>query len=623
MAEATGPADVVYGDEMSPFRHTPLPDAEEYIRLVSIDSPPSATTVQCRLSTWPLRTAPQFHAISYTWGRTDRNESIELNGTRMLVRGNCADVLRQLCHLRTALYYWIDALCIDQTNVAEKGQQIGLMGSIYQNAQHVLACLGKVKDEDLLGLRVLQRYSERVSYFHKFSKLDDLQTNNDWHCHFADWLRNSFTRADIFLFWMTCDRLIRTDYFARVWTTPEFLIAQGLFLCIGEHLIHWRALYEAAFFLRNHPWSTLLSVCATEGKGLAWYEALSQDERDRCQRNALEAREQSAGFGRFRSIIIQRQGIFDRKVALQKAGELGFPEQFSLSKRLDIVRSKQCSDPRDYIYAMLPFAQGVYARRTFDYRLPLFDLAVEVLGSDGLEDPQRHALWLINLLQLRRHIEDVQNAMRKRSMWPDAPHSARNHAIYGSGHIMFVRVDNVAGRRLAADEELQLGPPFPDGLVRPVISNSSKEQVGIAGANARPGDWVLRLMSLDDVDDEFHPHDLVVRHSGEGRDCVIVSLAHVQRPWDREEWYPRPRNARQTDLTGFWLRFDVADYVTFLASMVYGADEQLSPSELVNAGVCHAPMSSYAELRPEIAPRRRRAGGSADGAGPAEVDRMA
>ncbi|KAF3035694.1 hypothetical protein E8E12_006218 [Didymella heteroderae] len=39
-------------------------------------------------------------------------------------------------------YYWIDAICINQVDQAEKSTQIALMGSIYKNAKRVLAWIG-------------------------------------------------------------------------------------------------------------------------------------------------------------------------------------------------------------------------------------------------------------------------------------------------------------------------------------------------------------------------------------------------------------------------------------------------------------------------------------------------
>jgi hypothetical protein len=42
-------------------------------------------------------------------------------------------------------YIWIDALCIDQTNLSEREAQVSLMGELFRKATTVIAWLG---DED-------------------------------------------------------------------------------------------------------------------------------------------------------------------------------------------------------------------------------------------------------------------------------------------------------------------------------------------------------------------------------------------------------------------------------------------------------------------------------------------
>jgi hypothetical protein len=42
-----------------------------------------------------------------------------------------------------AITLWIDSICIDQTNVAEKNVQVALMGEIYKGADQVVVWLGE------------------------------------------------------------------------------------------------------------------------------------------------------------------------------------------------------------------------------------------------------------------------------------------------------------------------------------------------------------------------------------------------------------------------------------------------------------------------------------------------
>lgn len=41
-------------------------------------------------------------------------------------------------------FYWIDVICIDQTNISERSQQVGQMGRIFSGAFLVYLWLGKM-----------------------------------------------------------------------------------------------------------------------------------------------------------------------------------------------------------------------------------------------------------------------------------------------------------------------------------------------------------------------------------------------------------------------------------------------------------------------------------------------
>jgi hypothetical protein len=46
---------------------------------------------------------------------------------------------------------WVDAICIDQDNFEEKGEQLALMGDIYRKAEYAVAWLGPDSSEENLA----------------------------------------------------------------------------------------------------------------------------------------------------------------------------------------------------------------------------------------------------------------------------------------------------------------------------------------------------------------------------------------------------------------------------------------------------------------------------------------
>ncbi|KAL7905310.1 heterokaryon incompatibility protein domain-containing protein [Trichoderma velutinum] len=89
---------------------------------------------------------PKFEALSYTWGTEKANEAIILNGFPFEVGKNLLDALRFLRRQATSnkerQLFWIDAICINQSDVPERNRQLVVMDQIYFRAGNVVVWLG-------------------------------------------------------------------------------------------------------------------------------------------------------------------------------------------------------------------------------------------------------------------------------------------------------------------------------------------------------------------------------------------------------------------------------------------------------------------------------------------------
>jgi hypothetical protein len=141
--------------------HEPLPTSTPHFRLLEIHQADSQ--IVCELSIWPVAEAPPYCAISYTWGDLASTTSITVNNEEWIVRTNCAYVLRQAFASRSSKYYWIDAICIDQTSTREKNHQVAMMGQLYKRASKVLACVGSHADDSEFLFESLVKYRPSVS----------------------------------------------------------------------------------------------------------------------------------------------------------------------------------------------------------------------------------------------------------------------------------------------------------------------------------------------------------------------------------------------------------------------------------------------------------------------------
>lgn len=99
--------------------------------------------------------APPYSALSYTWGHpyVDFNlaepepvpeitSHIIVNGEVLRVTDNLHSALAYLSTIADFGYLWIDAICINQSDEAEKAAQVAQMDVVYSRAAQVLGWLG-------------------------------------------------------------------------------------------------------------------------------------------------------------------------------------------------------------------------------------------------------------------------------------------------------------------------------------------------------------------------------------------------------------------------------------------------------------------------------------------------
>jgi hypothetical protein len=125
------------------FQYMPLQD--DSIRVVSLQprrATRSADKIECTLSHVAFADTPQYDALSYTWGDGTVKRTIFLNEIRIEVGENLAAALVNIRGLESAgeqpRTLWIDAICINQSDVAERSRQVRLMPLIYERAKNVL-----------------------------------------------------------------------------------------------------------------------------------------------------------------------------------------------------------------------------------------------------------------------------------------------------------------------------------------------------------------------------------------------------------------------------------------------------------------------------------------------------
>jgi hypothetical protein len=100
----------------------------------------------------------EYEALSYEWGdASNADTDILINGKEVQIRQNLRIALWHLRPKNRKRCLWIDAMCIDQSNVLERNHQVELMGKIYSESKSTIAWLGlPTADSDLAMDRMME-----------------------------------------------------------------------------------------------------------------------------------------------------------------------------------------------------------------------------------------------------------------------------------------------------------------------------------------------------------------------------------------------------------------------------------------------------------------------------------
>jgi hypothetical protein len=83
-----------------------------------------------------------YEALSYSWGSQRTPHEILVDGKTLLITESLYEALWHLRRPDEDRILWVDALCIDQNNIKERGHQVNRMSEIYGKADKVVVWLG-------------------------------------------------------------------------------------------------------------------------------------------------------------------------------------------------------------------------------------------------------------------------------------------------------------------------------------------------------------------------------------------------------------------------------------------------------------------------------------------------
>jgi hypothetical protein len=127
------------------------------VRVVRLKAGNRDDKINCDLVAGPLSTM-DFEALSYVWGLALLPHTIQVNGVPFYVTSNLYDALKELRHPKQERLLWIDAMCINQYDEAEKAVQVQRMRDIYAKASRTIVWLGQATKATLPTLDLVQQF---------------------------------------------------------------------------------------------------------------------------------------------------------------------------------------------------------------------------------------------------------------------------------------------------------------------------------------------------------------------------------------------------------------------------------------------------------------------------------
>ena len=298
----------------------------------------------------------KFVAVSYRWSTSPPIITIDIDDHDFRLNN---DLLRLLSRLASfgeqgkETWFWIDAICIDQSNIDERNHQVKLMRQIYASAKQVLVWLGEEENDsdsalDYLnwaldplnrtrGLWVFAAHLARES-----SRIRDRDNYSRYARVFQQLLTHRVKQA------IPC--LLQREYWSRMWIIQEILVGRKVIVLCGSKVMGWAALTNFV---------VLVSIIQSASE-LLWNLSLVRDFTNLRGYRLISEKILWGDSPEARG----ERGQYKRLANLFAGWELD-PEYFfghsppehtgrrPIAELISTFSDWECSDPRDKVYALL------------------------------------------------------------------------------------------------------------------------------------------------------------------------------------------------------------------------------------------------------------------------------
>ena len=254
---------------MAPYEYSALDEEASEIRLMTLLPGRFGDDVLITLETVTLTKehTPQYEALSYAWGSKEKSKAISVKARitegskslsllgrsrqrRLEARNHrtiyvTEDLATALPHLRKEnmpRVFWIDAICVNQQDIAERGHQVKRMAAVFSMASRVIVWLGPESQNSTLALRGIDRLGSqlRVDWATRYITL---VSAGEIITRFVDPFDDGT--------WKSVGDLLNRPWFDRLWIWQEVRLAREAYLLCGNEGVPWESVRKVILHLQQ------------------------------------------------------------------------------------------------------------------------------------------------------------------------------------------------------------------------------------------------------------------------------------------------------------------------------------------------------------------------------------
>jgi hypothetical protein len=471
------------------YQYLPLNEEAREIRLLTLLPGTFSAEIRVLLhvDSFTEHHTPKYEALSYAWGSIEDSATIKVGTSGEDSLAVTQDLAIALQHLRLSdksRIFWIDAICVDQQNLQERGHQVRRMSDIYRKADRVVVWLGPENDQSGLALKLLQDLNSKIVVDWGVYTCKPAW-NDPFEEHWADVNADPpYEDGE----WYALRALLDRSWFQRLWIWQEIRLANPKTTTVmcGFDAIIWQHFKDALFCLYLKP------------------------------------------------IHVRTFGVFERAI---KITDNGFKPQ--LQQLAYETAGAKCSDYRDRIYALLSIVNDYHGKLNI---IPNYSKTLRQVYKDATVSILAHSAYsnILAFCELATGGTDMPSwvpnwTLRKESepfQYQLANGSTSSNILYlGDG---VLQATGVLLGKVAEVEAIPLMIRLKDTIpvVRKLVPFDAADTVYLGGSSML--DACCRTLCGNELSDYCLPIDTNFATFHEGKKALQAALFQILITWKKD-----------------------------------------------------------------------------------------